>query len=200
MNLSSETKHIRISCAALCRIEIGGRFLLEINKNRGDVLTPIGGALEFHEEAREFLDSLGAEFQKGNDLRLVIPTSNFSTFREWFLRKVARETDPLRELREELIEEHGVLREWPAEEPEISFLRMVEIEEATTRKDQAGMLTHYIYEIFSARLPEAVETACIAAASRPNGSLHFLSRGELATAQSHESLLIAETSRIVIDS
>jgi hypothetical protein len=191
---------IRISCAALCRIEIGDRFLLEINKNRGDVLTPIGGALEFHEEARTFLESIGAVFQKGRDLRLVIPTSGLPAFREWFSRKEHRETDPLRELREELIEEHGILPEWPAEEPVISFLRMVELEEATTRKDQAGMLTHYFYEIFSARLPAAVESACVSAASRPHGTLHLLSRGEMAAARSHGALLVAETSRIVIDS
>ncbi len=191
---------IRISCAALCRIEIGGRFLLETNKNRGNVLTPIGGALEFREDARAFLESLGAEFQKGNDLRLVIPTSNLSAFSAWFLKKEGRETDPLRELREELIEEHGILPEWPGNEPEITFLRMVEIEEVTTRKDQAGMLTHYFYEIFSARLPVAVETACVVAASRPDGSLHLVSRGELATSQLHGAPLVAETSRIVIGS
>lgn len=173
---------------------------MEINKNRGDVLTPIGGALEFHEEARAFLDSLGAKFQKGNDLRLVIPRSGLPAFQEWFLRKEDRETDPLRELREELIEEHGILPEWPAAEPEISFLRMVEIEEATTRKDQAGMLTHYFYEIFSVRLPMTVEAACIKQASKPDAHLHLLSSREMAAGLSHGAHLLAETSRIVIQS
>lgn len=190
---------IRISCAALCRIEIGGRFLLEVNKNRGDVLTPIGGSLEFHAGARPFLESLNAEFQKSPDLRIVIPTAELPAFHEWFVSKQDRETDPLRELREELIDEHGVLPAWPGVEPQISYLRLVEIEEATTRKDQLGRLTHYYYEIFSVKLPVEVERACITAASKPGGKLHLLSRSEAADS-SYSGYGLAETSRFVIDS
>ena len=198
MNSNPET--IRISCAALCRIEIDGKFLLEINKNRGDILTPIGGALEFRDEARPFLQTLGADFQKGKDLRLVIPVESIPEFRKWFLSKSGRETDPLRELREELIEEHRVLPAWSAEEPELSYLRLAELEEPSTRKDQVGVLTQYFYEIFSVRLPQEVERACVQAASSPTGTLHLLSRGEMAASLTHGGYLLAETSRIVIQS
>lgn len=77
-------------------------MLLGINKNRGDVLAPIGGALEFHEESRPFLAGLGALFQQGCDLRLLLPRERLASFEEWFGRREGRETDPLRELREEL--------------------------------------------------------------------------------------------------
>ena len=191
---------IRISCAALCRIEIGDEFLLEINKNRGNVLTPIGGAFEFREDARPFLESLGAEFQKGSDLRLRIPTEKIPDFREWFLKKEGRETDPLRELREELIDEHRVLSAWPDEEPVLSFLKLVELQEIATGKGQEGVLTQYFYEIFSVRLPHTVECACVDASSRINATLHLLSREERTSLTPQGHFPLAETSRIVIQS
>lgn len=199
MKPAHQQETIRVSCAALCRIEIDGKFLLEINKNRGDVITPIGGALEFYENARPFLESLGAEFQNGNDLRLIIPKTSLPAFREWFVRNEDRETDPLRELREELIDEHGVLPSWPEGELKMSYLRLVEIEEATTRVDQQGRLTHYFYEIFSVGPPEEVEAACVDTSSLPGGSLRLFSHDNLAVINSNSSLRIAETTRIVIE-
>ena len=119
---------IRISCAALCRIQIDGKFLLEINKNRGNVLTPIGGALEFEEVGRIFLARIEAQFEKGMDLRLTIPASNVDSFRAWFERKEYRETSPLRELREELIDEHRILPSWAGDLAEPDFLCRIEHE------------------------------------------------------------------------
>ena len=198
--MSVSLENIRISCAALCRIEIDSKFLLEINKNRGDILTPIGGALEFHEESRPFLQTLGGEFQKGMDLRLMLPSDHLHRFREWFIRKEGRETDPLRELREELIEEHGVLPTWPAEEPACSFLKLVELEETSTRGDQQGVLTHYFYEIFAVRLPHKMECACVETVSSPTSTLHLLSEEELNSSRVGRKFPLAETSRIVIQS
>lgn len=190
---------IRISCAALCRIEIEGRFLLEVNKNRGDVLTPIGGALEFCEDVRPFLLALGAEIERGNDLRLLLPARRMHEFREWFARKEGRENDPLRELSEELIDEHRVLPAWSPGDASISYLRLVELEQATTRKGLEGLFTRYFYEIFAVRLPGTVERACIERVTDPGSRLHLLSREE-AAAISYAGYPLAEISRIVIES
>jgi len=192
---------IRISCAALCRIGIDGKFLLEINKNRGDVLTPIGGALEFHSEARSFLESLGAGFEKGDDLRLMIPMDKVDAFRDWFGRCEQRETSPLRELREELIDEHRVLPSWPGDPATSAFLRRIEHEEETTRKDRAGTLTRYFYEIFEVTLPAPLADACRAAVASPASRLRLLTREELLSGNTTpDGLKIATTSRFVIES
>src|SRR4051794_2923044 len=99
--MSSESpveNRIRVSAAGLVRIELEGKWLVEVNKNRGNVLTPIGGAMEFHEEARGFLTFLGAEFQKGPDIRLMLPKASVPEFEVWFRRRVEREISPVREL------------------------------------------------------------------------------------------------------
>ena len=194
------TNCVRISCAALCRIAIDGRFLLEINKNRGDVLTPIGGALEFHEEARSVLEGLGACFEKGDDLRLTLPAGNVDAFRTWFERKEHRETSPLRELREELIEEHRVLPSWPGDLAELVFLRRVEREEKTSRNDRIGTLTRYFYETFEVSLPMELEQACCAAATLPASRLRLLTRAEILSGVTFEGIKIANTSRLVVES
>ncbi|MCC7377380.1 MAG: hypothetical protein IT581_22155 [Verrucomicrobiales bacterium] len=192
---------IRISCAALCQIEIGGRFLFEINKNRGNVLTPLGGALEFHEQARPFLLSLGVKFQEGHDLRLTLPERRLPKFREWFVKKTDRETDPQRELREELIEEHQVLPFWPTAKASMSWLRLAELEQVSTREGQEGVLTHYFYEIVAVRLPDAVAKACVERAAGHLSRLYLLYEEETRGASAmHQGYPLAETCRIVLQS
>jgi len=192
---------IRISCAALCRIEIDGKFLLEINKNRRDVLTPIGGALEFVKNGQNFLSSIDAQFEKGIDLRLTIPASNVDAFRAWFERKEHRETSPLRELREELIDEHQVLPSWSGDLAEPIFLRRIEHEEETSRKDRIGALTRYFYEIFEVKLPAELEDACRVAAGTDSSRLRLLTRQEaLSGSPAQDGLKIALTSKYVIGS
>ena len=179
MGQSPEPDHIRVSCAALSRIEIDGKFLLEVNKNRGNVLTPIGGALEFHEAARPFLNSLGAEFEKQSDLRLMLPPSRLPKFRDWFLARRDLECDPVRELREQLIDGHGGLPQWPGCDLPQRFLRLFEHEERTTRKESAGTLTRYYYEVFAVTLPEKLSRACVEAANSPGSGLRILAPAEI---------------------
>src|SRR5688572_14173345 len=104
---------IRVSCSALALIEVDNLILLEVNKNRGNVLTPLGGALEFREEARPLLCGLDAVFEKNADLRIVLPARNLPRFDAWFRLRTERETDPVRELKEELVQEHHALQQWP---------------------------------------------------------------------------------------
>ena len=197
--MSYET--IRVSCAGLCRIEIDGKFLLEINKNREDVLTPIGGALEFEEDARFFLSSINTQFEKGMDLRLTIPANNVDAFRTWFERKEHRETSPLRELREELIDEHRVLPSWACNLAEPDFLCRIEHEEETSRKDRIGVLTRYFYEIFEVKLPTELEHACRAAAGSNSSRLRLVTKREvLSGSPTKDGLKIALTSKYVIES
>lgn len=148
---------IRISCAALCRFQIGGKYLLEINKNRSDVLTPIGGALEFHEAARRFLESLGGSFQKGSDLRLMLPLGKVAAFEAWFAKRTDRETDPMRELEEELIDEHKLhVPRKIIQSLESRYLWTTSVIADSSRKDQQGVETRYFFEIFEVMAREDV--------------------------------------------
>ena len=103
---------IRISAATLTRIELDGKILVALNNKRFKagikIYTPFGGALEFHEQAKPFLESLHAVFENGNDLRLTIAEDKLPVFEEWFNQKKDRETSPYRELQEELVDEEKV--------------------------------------------------------------------------------------------
>lgn len=152
---------IRISCAALCRIKIDGKYLLEINKNRGNELTPIGGSLEFLEEfdpQQEF----DAWLEKGRDLRLSIPRDKLKEFEDWFRRREEkeRELSPVRELREELVEEHKILKELKTSLGEnLTPYRTAYQLQATTKKEKQGEMTHYFIEYFVVALHEDDEKA-----------------------------------------
>ncbi len=106
-------ERIRVSCACLGRIEILGKYLLIQNKSTRNnsviVYSPIGGALEYKPEVYDFLVSLGAEFEKGMDLRLSLPKDNLEKFTEWFVQKKNRETDIFREMKEEIVDEEKFL-------------------------------------------------------------------------------------------
>lgn len=107
------TSLMRISAASICRIVIGGRLLLGLNKNslrRGvRVLTPLGGAIECDADALGTLEGLGGRFEHGRDLRLTLSPDRLAEFEEWFRCRTQRETTPLRELREELLGEYKAL-------------------------------------------------------------------------------------------
>jgi len=110
-------KNVRISAAGLARIKVGDQYLLmKYKKDNPDGswrYIPIGGALGYMGDTRSILESLGASKFEGDekgekDLRFALPTEKLEEFESWFNRSVGREIDPMRELREELVEETGI--------------------------------------------------------------------------------------------
>lgn len=152
---------VRISASGLCRIRIGDRFLLGESRSRAahgrSVLTPLGGAFEFDDRGRIFLDRLGAEYENQRDLRIRIPAAKLGKFRTWFEERRDRETTPLRELREELKDEYAVPGEWT--NPEFRLRRSLRQREVTDRPGQDGQLTFRFIEIFDVDLPPDVAAA-----------------------------------------
>jgi hypothetical protein len=152
MNAPLSIMHIRVSCASLCRIEVGRRFLLLLNHNRRSKgvyqLSPIGGALEVTDLA--FLALFGAipENPDAPDLRFTMPEQMLGTFRQWFFSGQGRETSPFRELYEELVTETGLLTDLKPDD--VSFTRIDTIERAqtTNRRGKTGIFTHYFLEIY----------------------------------------------------
>jgi len=145
-------ERIRVSCATLCRIEHGGRYLLLLNANRREkgiyILSPIGGALMYHD--RDRLDEFSAvpEDPAKTDLRLTMPVTMIPAFREWFYSGQGRELSPYRELHEELVCESQLLPALEPDDVECHYLWTVEEKTFTMRQGQTGMLTHYFLEIY----------------------------------------------------
>jgi len=157
-SVSSET--IRLSCAALARIEIDGKFLFILNKNSVKVgkptYGPLGGALEFSEAMRPFLEKLGASFEKDSDLRLTIPTSNLQEYLDWFYTRTDRETGAAREVYEELVLEENIVKMEPNTVQE-TYVKTVTEDKFSNRLGQEGVKTKAVYEIYDVTLDESTQ-------------------------------------------
>ncbi|RLJ07038.1 MAG: hypothetical protein DRP12_02985 [Candidatus Aenigmatarchaeota archaeon] len=143
---------IRISASCLAKIEIDGKYLVGLNKRRfkhgKKVYTPFGGAIEFYESARPFLESLGAVFENGNDIRIEIPEEKIPEFERWFYQRKDREISPYRELREELVDEEYALPDLPPNAFDFRYLKTVKERHVTDRPGQEGKLTQRYMEIY----------------------------------------------------
>jgi hypothetical protein len=143
---------IRVSCAALCRIEHLGKLLLLLNLNRREKgiyrLGPIGGALRLFDLDRLAAFGAVSEDPAQEDLRLTIRPAVLPAFREWFYTGEGRERSPFRELREELVCESKLLPALAPEDVDCRYLWTVEEESLTDRHGQTGLLTHYFLEIY----------------------------------------------------
>lgn len=104
---------IRISCASLASIKHNDLYLVCLNKRQlkvgKKVYTPFGGALEYTDNALDFLNSINANFEKNKDLRFTTSLNNLPNFKIWFDKKIDREVGIDRELVEELVEEEKIL-------------------------------------------------------------------------------------------
>ena len=145
-------ENIRISCASLCRFLVDDRLLLLLNKNRRDQgiyeLSPLGGALEAHTPAIFTRFNVQPEKENSLDLRFFMDIQQLDDFRTWFSSRQDRETDPFREIYEELVEEAGVLSELKADDLKIFHRYTYEDEKETQRSGVTGAMTHYFLEVF----------------------------------------------------
>ena len=179
---STKMGNIRISAAGLARIELDGKILFGLNKNKlqtgKKVYMLFGGALEFYEAARPFLKSLGAKFEEGNDLRFMIPEEKISKFEKWFYQKINREISPYRELKEELVDEEEVLPDLPKNAVNLEYLTTVSGREVTDRIGQEGKMTHRFLEIYRARFIPKYEAMLRNALKKPDTHLGLISERE----------------------
>ena len=169
------SKWLRVSCAALCRIEHGGRYLLLLNRNRRRkgmyILSPIGGALLLTDPMA--LAEFGAvpEDPSAHELRFSIPPSKLDAFREWFYRGEGREHSPWRELYEELVEESALLPALSPDDVQMAHLRTVERTKTTDRQGLTGWLTYYFLEIYDVKFLRAATLGPLLSAPQESGAL-----------------------------
>jgi len=152
---------VRVSSASFTRIKDSeGRQALLVNKNRAEkgkiVLTPIGGAIEATadgvEELKRLLHIDGNAFEKGNDLRFMMSGKKANKYRSWFLSGEQRESEPSREIIEELVDEAELLDREELEELQCSRAGYATELAETTRTGQEGRMTLRLLEVSSVRL------------------------------------------------
>jgi hypothetical protein len=132
----SNLEKIRVSCASLIRIQDAtGNLILIPNKSTynqgrgalpaGTIMkAPVGGAfsvipsvMDQINEDKNFLTKADVRFERSPDetgqvdLRFTMARTALPEFITWFLKRENRETDPLRELGEELVVENTLFGE-----------------------------------------------------------------------------------------
>src|SRR3989344_7204910 len=153
----------RISCAGLVRIDIDGKLLATLNKNRLQkgvpVYTPPGGSYHcLGKSTRAYLkEHLGLVSEQGMDLRFRLQGSpeqrkhTLEQFSLWFASRQGRETNPSRELYEELVCEDPILCRdkhiFPSLTP-IQGSSVFRSTESSSRGGHEGQVTEYFFELF----------------------------------------------------
>ena len=182
---SAGPEKIRVSCSALARIRIDGRYLFLLNKNSVSVgkpkYSPVGGALEFDDRGRKFLQSIGAELENGRDLRFVIDKDRLPEFLEWFEKGDGRESSVLRELEEELVDENGIIaREEIYLVDELYSNTVTELRESD-RAGAAVKLTHTVSEVFDVSLNDGALASILAEAAKPDSRVVLVAAEKVAS-------------------
>lgn len=140
---------IRISCASLASIKIDNKYLLLLNKRsykQGRIVyTPIGGALEYHPNGKNFLDNLGARYERETpDLRFKMVSENLELFRYWFEKSIDRENDITRELIEEMVDEEKIFKSLDIKDFTTKYIRT-----ETPIKEIDGVSNYFFFEIYN---------------------------------------------------
>lgn len=166
---------VRVSFAAIIRLEKDGRFLLLKTPRRPEGFGPVGGVYKYHESATSALDSL--EFQPevahrkmAHDLRGVVPRRHLGGLISWFLHEHDRETARdclLREMREELAE--AGLGITPPAASEIQLRRVRQVTQSPHAEVEGGLLQFRIIDVYEFASRHAVIAAFIKALFRASG-------------------------------
>jgi hypothetical protein len=190
---------MRISATAFARIrDEDDRYCLLLNKgrlrhNNERVLSPVGGALEFDETGGRYLVALGAtDFESGNDIRCQVPDVRVESVFSWFMGRQHREITVLRELREELTTEAGVLTDADLVGVTEQFMGFYRYDAPTARRTVASRQTAYFIEVFDVTLPPAAMQKLLAAAEVPLAErwVYFATTEEIRQGMTHDGVVI----------
>ncbi|MEK7154201.1 MAG: hypothetical protein AAB792_01450 [Patescibacteria group bacterium] len=199
---------VRVSSAFFIRIkDFEGRHALLVNKNRAKkgiiVLTPIGGAIEATpagiEGLKKLLDIDGSAFEKDKDLRFKMNGKRANEYRSWFLSGKQRESEPSREVIEELVNEAGLL-----DEEELKGLQCNKAGYATelaktTRTGQEGQMTLRLLEVFDAKLQPETLKKLIELSREPNSLIRFVTEEEIRHGKTDDGTDIGTVAQSLLD-
>lgn len=171
---------IRLSCACLARVMIDDKYLLVINhkeKEDKETYKPIGGALEYKNNALNYLLSLGATFEKNKDLRLSLPSKNYNIFKSWFISKKKREISCYREFREEMLEEEQCFKVFNLKDYKDKLIDTIESSYDWIINNEIKT-SYYFFEIYDIKLSDEKITE-IKEFIKNNNSLKLFSKEEI---------------------
>jgi len=169
--LDNGTERVRVCSASLIVTEIvdergdtGYLQVMSLKKfNAGTrEFSPLGGALEFHPETEDFLLSIGAKFEDGNDLRMTLPVGNVDTYQEWFEAREGRESSPVREIYEELVTETKLLTDISEDDYNLTFAGNLVSTGESTRPGAEILTTRYFHEVYHLTFNEAKRAEILA--------------------------------------
>lgn len=197
---------LRVSCASFTDIRIGNSILLTLNKNQLRkgirTLTPVGGAIEVTSGGMtELMHLLGIEqaaFEKGYDLRFTMHGQNADRLREWFLKRKNRETDPMRELREELVDEIGVLNAFDLHDSRYKLNGYQTEVETSNRIGQEGKLTLRLMEVYQTQLNPTSMHKLDVAAKLPDSLVRFVTAADIQNRVSTEGISIGSVASTLL--
>jgi len=199
---------LRVSCASFADIIIDGKKVLTVNKNqflnKGERnLTPVGGAIEISPvgitELTGLLELVPGVFEKGSDLRFTMHGKYADYLREWFLRRINRELNPIREVQEELDEELGLLTqddlqgiyfEAPKYQTELA---------SSNRSGQEGKLTLRLIEVFTTQFHPTAEAKILLAANQADSMVRLVTAREILRGMSEEGLTIGSVAATLLN-
>jgi hypothetical protein len=201
-------KNIRISCANLVKLSLDNKIILLQNRSRSGkdkVYTPLGGAIQATNDGKEYLQSMGAQFNRQDlDLRFTMPVEKLSNFEKWFFRYNGREAMVEGAHREAIVEELGgeagiSLEGVNADEMHWSFLYYAEERKKTDRPDSLGQITQRFYEILKLDLPKDVEERIKEDLKKPETCLFSISHENLAKEVTEGGRIRDNCATLIID-
>ncbi len=200
---------IRVSCGALIRLMVDGRFALIGSRTTFRLtgqrrLSPFGGGIETTERGQTDLvnqfDVDPATFEGGYDLRFRLACKHIDRFRIWFNEGSELELDPAgREFREETgPDEHNLLLPALATQARFVLMHQSEYVLPSTRRGQEGVMTHCFHRFYEADVPEELRQELLRAAQRGTNLLELVTADEIAARKSARGSDIAELCQFLV--
>lgn len=188
---------ITVSCASFASIKMGEDYLLCLNKSQleggNEVLTPFGGALEYKEEAKPFLDNIGVEYEREiPDLRLYVERDNLDLFEIWFSKKNDREFGIERELYEEMVLEENIFEELSKDDYTSEFRKSDKI-----KIEREGLDNFMYFDIFEVKfnIKKARE---IFISMETNENIRLVSEQEILNGVTSDGIKVGTNSKSIL--
>lgn len=193
-----EIPEVRVSTAGFAVVNDGDRYALTFNPKRPNkVLTPLGGGLEATDsgidELKTILNISDDAFEEGNGLRFSMRGSTAEKYRDWFILGENRDTNPQREVFEELVEELGLLESSDLEGATFEKLGYgTELSEGTQRIGADGTKpTLRIIEVFDMKLKSETLEKLTEISKEKDSPLRFVTKEDIQKGVTNDGIKIS---------
>lgn len=194
--------YVRVSCATVALLELASRrVLLLASKHLLEqaqlVLVPPGGAIEGDPAVIQALAAV-LEDEQNPELRLWLPRESLPRFRSWFESRCSRETDPVRELIEELVDETHLLSALAPSEIKFRLLDTREFWYPSRRRRAQGENTFYLHEIFRVWLAGPRVTELRAALAQRTRLAQLVAPDEILARRARDGTQVGDHARALL--